>query len=141
MTKNQKTIVLIPILFSCFLSLFIFLLVHVFSSSLTRQAQELLGNEPAQFLTATFFLLIPNLMLSFFLFSYIKAHPQEEKYPLLLCLSSLSIAVLFCFSIWIFYYTAFSQVLVVVFGFPVTYFFGMSIGYVVGVLAIGLKRH
>lgn len=140
MTRNQKIIVLIPIFFSCVLSLLIFLQVNLFSTALTAQAQELLGSAPLQFLTATFFLLIPNLILSFFLFSYIKAHPHEEKNPLLLCLCSLSVAILFCFSIWIYYYTAFSQVLVIIFGFPVTYFFGISIGYVAGVLGIGLKR-
>lgn len=140
MTKNQKFTTGLPIVYSCFLSLIIFFQVNQFQSDLTSQAKDLLVQTPVQFLTSTFFLLIPNLLLSFFLLSYMRAHPDEEKLALILCLSSLVVATLMSCSIWIFFYAAFSSVPVIVFGFPVTYFFGMCIGYVIGLVWIGLNR-
>jgi hypothetical protein len=140
MTKNQKLISISPLIYSCFLSLLVFLQVHLFSSDLTAEAKGLLVNTPLQFLGSTFFLLIPNLLLSFFLMVYANAHPEDENGLLILCISSLVFATLMSFSIWIFFYTEFSRVPVIVFGFPVTYFFGMCIGYVVGVVGIELRR-
>jgi len=114
--------------------------VNLSPSELTRQAEGLLINNPVHFLSATFFLLMPNLLLSFFLFGYIKAHPDEKRNPLILCVFSLACATLLSASIWIFLYTEFSQIPLLVFGFPMTYFLGMSAGYVIGLLILGVKR-
>ena len=140
MSKNQKLVIGFPIVYSLLLSLFVFVQVNLASSDLTSEAKELLVQTPGQFLISTLLLLIPNVILSFFLMSFGRSHPNEKKNLVILCLSSLAIATLMSVSVWVFFYSGFPHVPVVVFGFPVTYFFGMSIGYVLGIIGIGLRR-
>jgi len=140
MTRNQKFIVALPFVYSCFLSLIIFVQVNALSSELTSEAKDLLVQTPARLLISTFLLLLPNLLLSFFLLAYARAHPNGGKDTLILCLSSLVVATVLSCAIWVFYYIAFSRIPVLVFGFPVIYFFGMAIGYVVGLVGLGLQR-
>lgn len=136
MTRSQKFIIILPLVYSCLLSLLIFFQGSLFYT----EVKNLLAQTSFQFLGSTFLLLIPNILLSFFILGYIRAHPTEEKNPLILCISSLTIATLMSCSIWIFFYKTIAHIPIIVYGFPVTYFFGMCIGYVVGIVGLGLGK-
>lgn len=142
-TKFQRFTIFLPILYSLVFAIFLLIVVSLTSGALTGEAADLLQEKLPSFVAATMLLLLPSSLLSILLYGYVQAKPDNERNPFILCLCSLIVATLLSGYMWLFFYIGWetgAQVPVVVYGFPVTFFFGICIGFVIGLLWIVWKK-
>jgi len=144
MSRLHKFIILLPLLYSLLFSFAVYIGVNSAARALTPEARQLMMQEPFDLFTATLFNLLPGGIISLILLNYGRSHPEKSGNTLILCFCSLAVATLMSLYILQFYYSTLNPEIsglpLLMYGFPVTYLFGLFIGWAAGLLIVGLRK-
>ncbi len=139
-TPIAKCAIWLPIVFSLLYSYFNYLYVRKVVEDLSYEAQIIFHEKSYQLYFNGLLILFPNALLSLFLWLYARSRPDLGWTLFIPCLSAIAGGISFILSL----YSGYSQLgdgsqinqLIIPYGFPFTYFFGMAVGWVFGMLAL-----
>lgn len=142
MAASRRWILLIPIVFSLAWILFNYIWVFSQEAALTDPGRITLKGRQGMFFVSNLLILLPNFLLSFLLWTYIKTAEKGTKEALILCFFAIGGGFLPQIFLSIAYYDLWYQegdhLPLIVYGFPFTYLIGMMAGWVIGLAVVSV---
>ncbi|GAB4233373.1 MAG: hypothetical protein Tsb0021_12360 [Chlamydiales bacterium] len=142
--KSNKTVIFIPLIFALTIILLNILIVFNSQAALTKGGEEILKKDLTGFVLSNFLFFLPNFLLSFLLWTYIKTENPSYHEALSLCVIAITLGILPSMYLYAFYYDLWIESglkqPVVMFGFPFVYFVCMMTGWVIGLFFVTLLR-
>ncbi len=140
--RFSSFVVAMPLLFSLLFMILNYMWILGLQSTLAPVTAGFLDANKGSFLLMSSLIFLPNFILSFFIWVYIRTDKDRSQKAFWLCLCSILGGLLPNLFIYLKFYSAWeeygTQLSIILFGLPFVYLTGMMIGWVIGLLVASL---